>query len=217
MRWTLWILAAHLLLAASAFAAPRLYLGLNGHLNNPTGDFAGKDLSMEQGGAKTGLGGELDLGIIGNNGSVYLGYSSGVHSASAAITVAGYDITADGDWTIKQWILGGRLNLLNESQSRLIPYGGAGVSLATATASLDAGGTWDGRAFEPISIDQTSGTTGGWFLEGGVLWKASPAADLLGAVQYHRFTASFDSDLYNGDADIAYVTFSVGVILRLRN
>lgn len=191
--------------AAPAFALlPAPYIGANLQVNSPTGKWKETDIVDEEGGAKTGLGGEIDLGITAGPGSLYAGYRFGQHSVKARYEAGDQSGTYEGDWRLNRFVLGARWHLLGSLP--LSPTLGGGLTIGKTELDADAviGGT-------PRSVAQSSNKTG-WFAEVGAILRI-PALPLsaVADIQYHRFAAEFDTDAFNGTFDIAFFTFQAGL------
>ncbi len=203
-----YVIGAGLLLALIAIPGiaatpPAPYLGLNLHVNSPTADFAKTDLVDKNAGARTGWGGEADLGIDSGPGSVYVGYSWGRHDAEAR----GQDRTIN-DWTISRGILGARLHILGTTGTPIVPIIGGGATIGnssyTARVSDDGGITF-------VDRKQTSENSIGWFLEGGAILRSTGPLSVLGSLQYHNFNAEFKPVLDLDKVKVSYVTFQLGL------
>jgi hypothetical protein len=192
---------------AMAAKSPAPYLGLNLHVNSPTADFANTDLVDKQAGARTGWGGEADLGIDSRPGSVYVGYSWGRHDADAR----GQDRNIN-DWTVSRGILGARLHIFGTTESPIVPIVGGGATIGnsryTARVSDDGGITY-------VDRKQTSENSIGWFLEGGAILRSSGPLSVLGSLQYHNFNADFKPVLDIDRVKVSYVTFQLGIRYNL--
>ncbi len=188
---------------ALAATPPAPYLGLNLNVNSPTADFANTDLVDKEGGARTGWGGEADLGIDSGPGSIYIGYSWGRHDAEAR----GQD-RAINDWTISRGVLGGRLHIFGTTESPIVPIVGGGATIGnsryTARVSEDGGITY-------VDRKQTSENSIGWFLEGGAILRSTGPLSVLGSLQYHNFNADFDPVLDIDRVKVSYVKFQLGI------
>jgi opacity protein-like surface antigen len=184
---------------------PSPYIGANLQVNSPTGNFSKTDIIDKDGGAKTGLGGEFDVGIAGERGSIYAGYRFSKHNAKAS---AADTVKLDGDWNINRWVIGARYNLLGALP--ITPTIGAGLTFGKTKLS----GTSSAGVLSR-SADATSKTSTGWFLElGGILNPAGPLS-ILGDIQYHSFDANFGSQLYDGKINVAFFTFQVGATFAI--
>ena len=193
-----------LVVALPAFAIlPSPYLGANLQVNSPTGDFRKTDIVNEEGGAKTGLGGEIDLGITGGGGSVYAGFRFGKHTSKGDV---GDSLSVTGDWKINRWVLGGRWHILGSTPLPIVPTVGGGVTIGKtqASASGSAGSV-------STSADEVSKSSIGWFLELGALLKPPGPLSVIGNIQYHSFDADYRSQLYDGKVNISFFTFQLGL------
>ena len=201
------VLCLLLFIAVPALALlPSPYIGGNVQVNSPTGNFSKTDIADEQGGAKTGMGGEIDLGITGGGGSIYAGYRFGKHSAEATYETPGGPAKIEGDWNINRWVLGARWHILGSTPIPIVPTVGGGVTLGKteSTAKGSAGGqTYDAA--------ETSSNKMGWFLEAGALLKPPGPFSVIGDIQYHSFDAEFNSDVYDGTVKVSFFTFQLGL------
>lgn len=209
MRATFCILLG--LCTVPAFAlVPKPYIGGTLQVNSPTGSFSGSDILHEEGGAKTGIGGEIDVGITGRVGSAYVGYRFGKHKAEAEFLQDITPVKADGDWKINRVVLGARWHLLGSLPTPVLPTLGGGVTIGKTTAAVggEAGGT-------RVETAKDSKSSVGYFVEGGVIVRGPGNLSLIGGLQYHSFDADYSSDLYNGKVKIAFFTFQAGVRIKL--
>lgn len=196
------------LFVAASIAAPALallpspYIGANLQINSPTGDFRKTDIVNKEGGAKTGLGGELDLGITGGVGSIYAGYRFGKHTAEASYADT---LKLSGDWNINRWVIGARYHILGSTPLPIVPTLGGGVTIGKTKVSAKAS-----SGSQSIDESETSKNSVGWFLEVGGLFKPPGPLSVIADVQYHSFDADYQSQLYNGKVKIAFFTFQVG-------
>src|SRR3989339_235228 len=130
------ILIAVFAVPASALV-PKPYLGVNLQSNSPTGDFKGKDLSNKEGGAKSGLGGEVDLGITSGMASAYIGYRFGKFDANSSADIPGIGtVSASGEWKVNRWVLGARWHLLGSLPTPVFPTLGGGITIGKTTAGV---------------------------------------------------------------------------------
>jgi hypothetical protein len=191
----LWTALLVLTVCAAAIAIPpQPFFGLNLNANMPVEDFSGKDFINEEGGASTGIGGEIDVGLAWPDFAVYAGYMFAVNPAEGASDVVipwphsdSFHADASGDWTFRRVILGARIPL---SQAKVSPVIGAGLSIGTA--KFDPTVTIEGESFQ---LNEVSSTSTGMFFEGGVRVSIDPKAVMLALVQYHKYDATFDLDL----------------------
>jgi hypothetical protein len=206
------ILIFFLLFALPALAlVPKPYIGASIQSNSPTGDFAGEDLASKEGGAKSGMGGEVDLGISGGMASAYIGYRFGKFDASSSATIPGVgEVKATGEWEVNRWVIGARWHLLGSLPTPIFPTLGGGVTIGKTTAGV--GGSTGG---ETLSIKEDSKSSVGWFLEGGAVVRLIGNMSLIGDVQYHRFDADYSSDLYDGKIKVSFFTLQLGARLAL--
>ena len=188
--------------AVSAFAiVPSPYIGANVQVNSPTGKFRQTDIVDEEGGAKTGLGGELDIGLTSGGGSIYAGYRFGKHSAEAS-----YDtLRASGDWNINRWVIGARWHILGSTPLPIVPTVGGGVTVGKTKVSAQAA-----SGSQSIDESKTSKSSIGWFLEAGGLLKPPGPLSVIADIQYHSFDAEYESQLYDGKVKVAFFTFQLG-------
>jgi len=199
------------LAAAPAMAiVPQLYFGLNLQVNAPTEDFSASDITHVQGGAETGFGGEFDVGITGSRGSVYAGYRIGKHDASAAGTFQGDHVTTSGEWEIQRAVIGGRLNLSGSLPTPVAPTLGAGITIGKtkATGSLTGSSAY-------LGASESSKSSVGWFVEGGVLIRPPGNLSVIGDIQYHVFDAKFETGAGDATLKVSFVTVQVGVRMAL--
>ena len=210
MRSFAMLLAAVVLVTPAMAFMPAPYIGANLQVNSPTGNFSETDIANDEGGAKTGLGGEVDVGITVGGGSVYLGYRFGKHDADAKYDVGGEIIETSGEWSINRWVLGGRLHILGNTPLPVVPTVGGGVTMGKTDVSAKG-------SVGENSIDrtETSDNAFGWFLELGALLKPPGPLSLIGNVQYHSFDADYQSQLYDGKVNVAFFTFQIGARLAL--
>lgn len=181
---------------------PSPYIGANLQINSPTGDFRKTDIVNEERGAKTGLGGELDLGITGGGGSIYAGYRFGKHNSEATYNDT---LKVSGDWKINRWVIGARYHILGSTPLPIVPTLGGGVTIGKTKVSATASSPG-----QSVSEEETSKNSVGWFLEVGGLFKPPGPLSVIADIQYHSFDADYQSQLYNGKVKIAFFTFQVG-------
>ncbi len=209
MRYGLIVLL--LVIAVPALALmPSPYIGANLQVNSPTGDFSKTDIANDGAGAKTGLGGEVDVGITSGSGSIYAGYRFGKHSADAKYDVAGQSTKISGDWSINRAVIGLRWHILGSTPLPLVPTVGGGVTIGKTKTSLS--GTSGDQSY---NTDESSKTSVGWFLELGGLLKPPGPLSIIGDIQYHSFDADYQSQLYNGKVNISFFTFQLGARFAL--
>ena len=189
---------------------PSPYIGANLQVNSPTGDFSKTDIANDGAGAKTGLGGEVDVGITSGSGSIYAGYRFGKHSADAKYDVAGQSTKISGDWSINRAVIGLRWHILGSTPLPLVPTVGGGVTIGKTKTSLS--GTSGDQSY---NTDESSKTSVGWFLELGGLLKPPGPLSIIGDIQYHSFDADYQSQLYNGKVNISFFTFQLGARFAL--
>lgn len=205
------LVPAILLCNISAFAlVPKPYLGGTLQVNSPTGDFSGTNILSEQGGAKTGVGGEIDAGITASRVSAYVGYRFGRHQAEAEFLQDITPVKADGDWKINRFVLGARWHLFGSLPTPVVPTLGGGVTIGKTTAEV--GGESGGVRYETAKDSKSSV---GYFIEGGAIVRLPGNLSLLGGLQYHSFDADYSSGLYNGKVKISFFTFQAGVRVAL--
>jgi opacity protein-like surface antigen len=205
---TLLVLLVAVCLAAPALAIlPSPFIGGNLQVNSPTGKFSQTDIVNKEGGAKTGVGGELDLGISAGTGELYAGYRFGKNNAKATYTPpVGPSVTAEGDWKLNRFVIGARWHLFGSLP--ITPTIGGGITLGKTELNIDAA-----AADTTVqNVAQTSSNKMGWFLEaGGLLHIPTVPVSVLGDIQYHRFNAKFDTPTFNGAYDISFFTFQLGL------
>jgi hypothetical protein len=139
----LWIVIALLaaLPFASAFAlVPKPYIGVNLQSNSPTGDFKGDNMTDKEGGAKSGVGGEMDFGISGGMASAYIGYRFGTFDANSKGEILGETVKATGEWKVNRVVLGARWHLFGSLPSPVVPTLGGGITIGKTTAQAKASG-----------------------------------------------------------------------------
>ena len=193
-----------LFVAIPAFALlPSPYLGANLQVNSPTGDFRKTDIVDEEGGAKTGMGGEIDVGITGGGGSVYAGFRFGKHTAEADYADT---LSVNGDWKINRWVIGGRWHILGSTPLPLVPTVGGGVTIGKTKTDVSGSSGSVTR-----SADAVSKSSLGWFLELGALLKPPGPLSVIGDIQYHSFDADYESQIYNGKVNVSFFTFQLGL------
>jgi hypothetical protein len=184
---------------------PSPYIGANLQVNSPTGDFNKTDVANDGAGAKTGVGGEVDVGLTGANGSLYAGYRFAKHSTNAKYTVGSETGKVSGDWNINRAVIGLRWHIFGSTPLPVVPTVGGGITIGKTKAAVN--GSIGGSDY---STDESSQTSLGWFLELGGLLKPPGPFSIIGDVQYHSFDADFKSQLYDGKVNIAFFTFQLG-------
>lgn len=207
MRVLLVLLLAACLAAPALALLPSPYIGGNLQINSPTGKFSQTDVVDKEGGAKTGLGGELDLGISASAGELYAGYRFGKHDVKASYNLPGQTgVGYEGDWKLNRFVFGARWHLL--SILPVSPTIGGGVTLGKTELNIDASAA--GTTAQDVA--QTSSNKMGWFLEAGAVVQI-PGVPLsaVGDIQYHQFNAKFDTPVYDGDVNISFFTFQAGL------
>jgi opacity protein-like surface antigen len=212
MKYITGFVALLLITAIPALAiGPSPYVGVNLQSNSPTGDFKRSDFSNEEGGAKSALGGEVDFGVTGGMASAYVGYRFGKFDANTQAEIPGVGtIEAEGEWKVNRWVLGARWHLFGALPSPINPTIGGGVTIGKTTAS--AGGSSGGISYE---TDEDSKASVGWFLEGGAILKLVGNMSLIGDLQYHRFDAEYDTDIYDGTVQVSFFTLQLGARFAL--
>jgi opacity protein-like surface antigen len=194
-----------------AFALiPKPYIGVNLQSNSPTGDFKGTNLEDDQGGAKSGIGYEIDLGINSSMESAYVGYRTGKFDAKSSGELMGEEITAEGEWKVDRWVIGARWHVLGGLPTPIVPTLGGGVTIGKTNANASGSGFGQDE-----SVDENSKSSMGWFLEGGVIVRAIGNLSLIGDVQYHRFESEFENEFYDGPITVSFFTLQVGARFML--
>jgi hypothetical protein len=190
---------------------PVPYIGGIFHVNTPTSDFARKDLTRLQGGAHTGIGQEVVVGMTMNALDAYAGFRW-AHFDIHAVTQDGSETAhADGMWRLFRWTLGLRYKLLSEK--KLSPTLGGGLTWARSDIEV-----WTIHHTPKLNTIKMSSPSLGWFAEGGAVLTASTNLDLLGGLQYHQYAAPIHSPqrgIFEGRVQITYVTVYAGLKIRL--
>jgi hypothetical protein len=183
------------------------YIGGSLQVNNPTGDFSGDEFEEEQGGARSAVGGEIDVGIRAASVSAYIGYRTGKHKAEGRYETPFGDFAVDGTWTMDRWVAGARFHLL---PLPLSPFAGGGITIGKTNAETD--GEFQGVVY---TASEESKSSTGWFLEGGAILQVGKQLGLIGSIQYHQFDAEFENDFYDGKVQISFITLNAGLRLSL--
>jgi opacity protein-like surface antigen len=182
---------------------PRPYLGASLQINSPTGDFAAKEIRNKQGGAKTGIGGEIDLGITDSRWSAYAGFRVGQLNANTD-TVALAQKTEK--WTLNRVVIGLRWHILGGKPIPVVPTLGGGLTIGGSKADIKTYATGT-----PATVRETAKTSLGWFIEGGALVRLPWPISLIGDIQYHSFDSKFEN---LGTFKVAFVTIQAGIRYR---
>lgn len=198
------ILAVISLGAHGAWAqVPHLFFGASAQWNAPTGDFgaAADDVegTLSHGNAAGVMGGEFYVGAVSENGQLYVGYR-----------IVNFDEkNSDGDVEWKnnsRWIMGFRWHLLGTLGTPITPTLGGGVSVGKTKGIFKQQGPVD-----DLIEELTSDNTWGWFVEGGGAARLPQLPLALNAgIQYHRYTASFESEYVDVSFNISYLTYLLG-------
>lgn len=178
-------------------------------LSVPSGDFSGTNTLNEEGGAKTGFGAELSAGFASPYACGYIGFSTVKHEAEGDSRYFHRRVTASGDWLVNRLIVGIRLYM---APPRLPVRPLIGTGLTSGKMRADAIG-WAGN--DTLSVDEVSENEIGLFGEIGGIYRMSRVADLLVTAQFHRFSASFDSEIWAGTIHVEYMRYSLGLVYRL--
>lgn len=188
----------------SLAVVPHFFIGGNAQWNEPTGDFGDASDEVQDdiwnGNANGVFGGQLDAGIISDNGQIYVGYR--------IVDFDEKDPEGDVEWrNNSRWVFGLRWHMLGTLQTPITPILGGGATVGQ-TEGIFKGPTGE------IIAELTSDYTWGWFLEGGVALRI-PESPLgfNGAVQYHRYTATFDEDDIDIEFRINYLTYQIGALV----
>jgi hypothetical protein len=191
------------ILCVPAFAVlPEVYLSGSLQVNAPSGDFAKKNLLNNQGGAKLGTGGEIDLGLSADIGSAYIGYRFGQLDAKTDTTSA---IREKADnWKLDRAVIGVRWHILGSKPLPIVPTLGGGLTFGTPKLSLE-------NALTKASSTTSAKSSLGWFIEAGALLRPPGPLSVIANIQYHSYDSKFDSANMNGTFKIAYVTIQAGV------
>ncbi len=203
MKRILMMLAVLGLSASCAKAqVPHLFLGASAQWNAPTGDFgeAADDVEGTFNGNAAGvMGGEFNIGAVSDNGQLYVGYR-----------IVDFDERQpDGDveWrNNSRWLAGFRWHILGTLATPLTPTVGGGVSVGKTKGVFKQQGPVD-----DLIEELTSDNTWGWFIEGGGSARLPELPLMFNAgVQYHRYTAAFESDNIDVEFKISYLTYLLG-------
>ena len=207
MRTFLVLLMAVCLAAPALAILPSPYIGANLQVNSPTGKFSQTDVADKEGGAKTGTGGELDLGISASAGELYAGYRFGKLNVKASYDLPGQtSVGYEGEWKLNRFVIGARAHLFGSLP--LSPTIGGGITLGKTELNIDAAAA-DTTAQD---VAQTSSNKMGWFVEAGaVLQIPGVPLSVVGDVQFHQFDAEFDTPVYDGNVKISFFTFQAGL------
>jgi opacity protein-like surface antigen len=205
MRTLLVLLIAACLAAPALAILPSPFIGGNLQVNSPTGKFSQTDFVNKEGGAKTGLGGEFDVGIGSDMGELYAGYRFGKNNVKSTYTPpVGPSVTAEGEWNLNRFVIGVRAHLFGSLP--ITPTVGGGITLGKTKLSGDVSSN------VAQSSSETSSNKMGWFLEGGgLIHFPSAPLSILADIQYHRFNAEFATPLFDVTYDISFFTFQLGL------
>ena len=206
MRTLVIVSTAILLVSLPAFAYhTRPYIGINLHLNSPTGDFADDEFAPGDGLAEGGPGLGAEIGMASRAMSAYIGLRG-----------ARFDTQEQpdwsGEWTTNRLVIGLRGHLFAEEGASVLPTIGGGITYGRTRLEQQS------RVGDIVFIsDDRSDPSIGWFLEGGLMAWLSNNAALLADLQYHSFAADFDFE-NNGNEerfDITFVTLQLGIAVML--
>jgi len=206
MRTLLVLLVAACLAAPALAILPSPFIGGNLQVNSPTGKFSQTDIVNKEGGAKTGPGGELDLGISTGAGELYAGYRFGKLNVKASYDLPGQSsVGYEGNWKINRFVIGARAHLLGSLP--ISPTIGGGITLGKTELNIDAV-----AADTSAPVAQTSSNKMGWFLEAGAVVQIPRVPlSIVGDVQFHQFDAEFATPVYGGNVKISFFTFQAGL------
>ncbi len=168
---------------------PHFYVAGFLQTHHPTDDFGKETVHLDGGNAELGNGTELNVGLMSDFGSTYIGYRWGKFGTKGIGAL---------DWQeVDRWIAGLRWHMLGTLISPIVPLIGAGISAGKSklgvTPALE-------ENLDAISKQLESDNGVGWFLEAGVRLRAVGPLSALGSIQYHRFDTTFE------DAILAEVT-----------
>jgi hypothetical protein len=192
---------------AALAQVPHLFFGASAQWNAPTGDFGEAADDVEgtlHGNAAGVMGGEFDVGAVSDNGQLYVGYR-----------IVDFDQkNSDGDVEWKnnsRWLAGFRWHLLGTLASPITPTLGGGLSVGKTKGIFKQQGPAD-----DLIQELTSDNTWGWFIEGGGAARLPQLPLMLNAgIQYHRYTASFESEYVDVSFKISYLTYLLGAQIYL--
>ena len=197
------LLAVAGLLATPSFAqVPHFYLAGFLQTYHPTGDFGKETIHLNGGNAELGNGTELNVGLMSDFGSTYVGYRWAKFGTQGKGAL---------DWQdVDRWIIGLRWHMLGTLRSPIVPLLGAGITIGESklgvTPSL-------AENVQNISKQIKSDNSVGWFLEAGVRLRAVGPLSALGSIQYHRFDTTFEDAILSEATDftVSFLTTQLGL------
>ena len=193
-------------------ANPTPFIGGTFHLNAATEEFAHRDFTNLDGGAKVGIGEEVDAGLGFRACDVYGGFRWAHFNMRGTTDVASQKVNAQGMWRLFRWTLGAR-HRLDDTK--------------TFSPTLGGGLTWERSDVEVWTLPPTprkmntikmTSPSLGWFAEGGAVYSAGRLLDLLGGVQYHQYDAPVHTPthgIFRGNIEISYLTLYAGLMIKL--
>jgi hypothetical protein len=199
MNRILLILTVLLLTGLAPAQTPHFYVSGAAQWSEPMGDFGKKSRfytrSGTAGNAESGGGGEINVGLMSDYGSTYVGYRW----------------TSFGEpWdTMNRFTAGLRWHMFGTLQSPAVPLIGAGITVGKSTVALYP----DPERHEHAYLE--SETSVGWFVEGGLRLRLVNKLSLFGSLQYHQFDANFEDAVFDEndplEFDIEYFTTCAGL------
>lgn len=201
IRTLLWITALGICVGQSLAVTPHLFIGGNAQWNEPTGDFGEASDEVQDdfwnGNANGVLGGQADVGVISDNGQIYLGYR--------IVDFDEKDSEGDVEWrNNSRWVFGLRWHMLGTLQTPITPVLGGGLTVGQTE------GIFKGPTGEVIA-ELTSDNTWGWFFEAGAAVRIPDTPlGFNGLIQYNRYTATFEDEEIDVEFRIAYLIYQLG-------
>ncbi len=181
------------------------------NVNVPTEGFADGNFSRQQGGARPGIGEEVEAGLSSGTFSSYLGYRWEHFDATGHLSLGTDTYHADGVWRIFRWVLGARWRVVDKDGA--VPLIGAGFTWERTDITMRAANTP-----VPLSTVKMSGPSLGWFAETGVEIPVGKRIDLIGGVQFHHQISPVNSTtpgVLHGQVPISHMTAEAGFRLNL--
>lgn len=193
-----------LMVALPALAqVPHFYLAGFLQTYHPTGDFSKETIHLDGGNAELGNGTELNVGLMSDFGSTYIGYRWAKFGTKGKAAL---------DWqNVDRWIAGIRWHMLGTLRSPIVPVLGVGITVGKSklgvTPALEENA-------QDISKQIESDNAVGWFLEAGVRLRAVGPLSALGSIQYHRFDTTFEDAVLTKPTDFSVTFFTTQLGLQ---
>lgn len=198
------LLAVVGVLAVPSFAqVPHLYLAGFLQTYHPTGDFGKETIHLDGGNAELGNGTELNVGLMSDFGSTYIGYRWAKFGTQGKAAL---------DWQdVDRWVAGIRWHMLGTLRSPVVPVLGVGITVGKSKLGVNSELE---ENIQKVSKQIESDNSVGWFLEAGVRLRAVGPISALGSIQYHRFDTTFEDAILTKPTDFTVTFFTTQLGLQ---